>query len=806
MTTYTLDAYFYRPVTGVQDFAFSELAIVMAPAVNSVTYSYADPQGTGMATPVTLAGAGLYTLLLGGAVIPESTRSDSVVTLNWGAGQTSVAYQIDLGPDLGRYLVPLGGDPIGVADAAGFATFLASITAVRDVTSGGFAAGAEIALGGLPGVRLTQNDIIVGSTGNDTLSGAAGADLITALDGDDLLNPGSWAHSGMGSDSLLAGPGNDTIALPGTGSLDIALLHYDLDAGISVNIGGPGTNGIIDKGVNGITTVADIRPMNLLIGGTFSDDVITATNSFAGSITVVGLEGNDTFHLPTTGSASVGLDYSDPRSTSGIVADLGSGIIANDGFGFSDILTGRVTHLIATMQADDITGHGPAEQFYTLMAGDDTLDGGAGRDWVHYDDPAAGAVTVDLGLGTATGTWAGQAFVHTLINVEGIYGSARGDSLTGGAGGDTLYGEGGDDTLTGGLGDDSLIGGGGTDTAILGVMLADVVITIRGASVQIVSAMGSDVYSDDIERFQFTDALLAYGDLPIGGPGRPGVLRIGTDRADWLEGTSSDDTLAGGAGDDRLEGHEGHDNLSGSDGNDRIDGGGGDDQIGGGTGSDTLDGGAGNDTIGAGQGDDSAAGGEGDDIVNGGAGNDTLDGGAGNDTMGASFGNDFVRGGAGGDSLGGGAGRDTLDGGTGNDSIGGGEGDDRITGGDGRDFLAGGGRNDDINGGTGRDTLNGGAGDDTLTGGGGADVFVFNAFVAGEYDLITDFTAGLDSFRMTGVQNAPGTGLQGRVDALMITDALIDGQAGVTLTWEGHVIGVVGVAAADLGTGDFVFV
>ncbi|KMK68737.1 CAP domain-containing protein [Puniceibacterium sp. IMCC21224] len=283
------------------------------------------------------------------------------------------------------------------------------------------------------------------------------------------------------------------------------------------------------------------------------------------------------------------------------------------------------------------------------------------------------------------------------------------------------------------------------------------------------------------------------------------VLLAGDNGPDTLIGGEGDDTLAGAGGNDVVSGNGGNDNISGSDGNDTLSGGAGDDQIGGGLGNDSITGGTGNDAIGAGQGDDFAAGGEGNDVVNGGAGDDTIFGEAGNDTVGAGFNDDVVSGGAGDDSLGGGSGRDTLFGHAGRDAIGGGEGDDEIDGGADNDFLAGGGRNDIVRGGTGQDTINGGEGNDTLTGGAGADVFVFNNFIADEVDLITDFQTGVDMFRLSGIANAPGSGLAGKLDALDVSDMMINGVDGASFTYDGHTVLIAGVSAASLSLDDFIF-
>ncbi|EAQ26302.1 DUF6851 domain-containing protein [Roseovarius sp. 217] len=276
---------------------------------------------------------------------------------------------------------------------------------------------------------------------------------------------------------------------------------------------------------------------------------------------------------------------------------------------------------------------------------------------------------------------------------------------------------------------------------------------------------------------------------------------LSDDGALALEGAGND-SVVGGAGDDTIEGGAGDDVLAASDGNDSVLGGDGNDRIGGGLGNDTIDGGTGDDVIGAGQGDDIAAGGDGNDVVSGGAGSDTLGGGADNDSISGSFGNDSIDGGDGDDLIGGGTGQDTILGGAGNDQVGAGEGDDDLFGGDGDDFLAGGGRDDLIDGGAGNDTINGGAGNDVMTGGDGVELFVFNEFVAGDVDVITDFEVGVDSvlIRVNDLDNG-GNGLQGFFDALGIVDTF----AGAQFNVNGNDVLLESVLAADLTIDSFSF-
>ncbi|SFD70197.1 CAP domain-containing protein [Roseivivax sediminis] len=314
---------------------------------------------------------------------------------------------------------------------------------------------------------------------------------------------------------------------------------------------------------------------------------------------------------------------------------------------------------------------------------------------------------------------------------------------------------------------------------------------------------GDNVYDVEIRGPEVAvDATITVTDVEETPPAPSGVRRIGTEVADILDGTDGDDTLAGRGGNDSLLGRGGDDEIAAADGNDTVIAGAGADNVGGGFGDDSLLGGTGNDTIGAGRGEDFVNGEAGDDIVNGGQGNDTIFGGAGNDTSGAGFNDDIVSGGFGDDSLGGGTGQDVIAAHDGDDAVGGGEGDDSIDGGSGDDFLAGGGRDDTIFGQAGADSINGGAGNDILSGGTGADIFIWNDLISGEADIVTDFEPGLDRLRLTGIDNAPGSGLVGKVAALTPTDTV----EGAILSYDGQLILLENVRVADLTLDDFLFI
>lgn len=284
----------------------------------------------------------------------------------------------------------------------------------------------------------------------------------------------------------------------------------------------------------------------------------------------------------------------------------------------------------------------------------------------------------------------------------------------------------------------------------------------------------------------------------------------GSESADYIVANELNNTMIGLEGDDILLGAGGSDYLLGGLGDDQLEGGSGDDTVSASDGDDIVDGGTGNDLIGGGIGNDQLNGDTGNDVIFGGLGHDTIDAGDGNDVVRGGFQDDVITGGLGHDTIVGGAGQDVITGDAGNDVIGGGLGDDVIDGGDGNDFLAGGGRNDVLDGGTGNDTINGGDGDDVMTGGDGADLFVFNAFRAGDNDLITDYQVGIDSFLIrtenpeTGEANLDngGNGLQGYVDALNITDTTNGAQMNI----DGHLILLSGIIAVELTLEDFQFI
>ena len=260
--------------------------------------------------------------------------------------------------------------------------------------------------------------------------------------------------------------------------------------------------------------------------------------------------------------------------------ELAGGATQLRGNSFDNVLVANDTldSVLIGFAGDDTLIGGSGNDFLRGDAGADTMAGGAGDD-VYRVDQAGDVVTENanegtdhvfssisytltdnvenltlFGAGAVSGT--GNALDNTIRAGSApatLSGLAGNDELIGSASGDTLIGGDGDDALYGRMGEDAIFGGAGNDVAF-----------------------GGDQ----------NDAL--YGEAG------DDVLR-GEAGRDMLAGGDGNDRLFGGIQSDELLGGAGSDILRGEDGNDTIDGGADLDQIFGGAGRDTLTGGAGED-------------------------------------------------------------------------------------------------------------------------------------------------------------------------------------------------------------------
>lgn len=284
-----------------------------------------------------------------------------------------------------------------------------------------------------------------------------------------------------------------------------------------------------------LTNNADVLPFGqggLDIGNDGDQDMTTNTVEV---IRIYGKNGNDTIDASAYGWGAVYLYGGDGDDT--LVGTAANDFLRGDAG--NDVLHGGPG-------SDQLWGGSGDDLFFGENDGDimwaeatadggDEFYGGAGSDWVTYENRST-PVTVTVGNGLADDGAASEQD-NIDLDVENVKGGAGDDNLTGSPSDDFLSGEGGDDVINGGGGDDVLYGYDGSDTL-------------------------------------------------IGGPGN-----------DLLYGISGIDDLSGGGGDDVLYGGDGNDTLSGQAGNDYLSGEANDDSITGGTGVDEFFGGTGDDTF-----------------------------------------------------------------------------------------------------------------------------------------------------------------------------------------------------------------
>jgi hypothetical protein len=375
---------------------------------------------------------------------------------------------------------------------------------------------------------LGGDDVLVGLGGNDTLNGGSGNDVLRGGLGDDILDGGDgdqdWADytdksvsvvatldgandsivivGGIAEDtirnieSLRGGTGNDTLtgddktnflrgnggadALDGRGGTDFAD-YLTAASGVTVSLANPNINTGEAAG-DTFVSIEGIRGSNF-------DDVLIgdANNNFLrGGLGADTLDGGD------------GFDWADYlNATAGLTVSLANPDV-NTGEAAGDTYT-SIENIQGSTFDDTLIGDANTNMLRGGL-GADTLDGGGGADWADYLNAAEG-LTVSLANPSVN---TGEAAGDTYTSIENIQGSAFDDILTGDGNNNAFRGNGGNDTIN---------GGGGIDTAIFSGNRASYALTdLGGGSVRVVGADGTDTLNS-IERLQFADQTIAWGQL-----------------------------------------------------------------------------------------------------------------------------------------------------------------------------------------------------------------------------------------------------------------------------------------------------
>lgn len=291
----------------------------------------------------------------------------------------------------------------------------------------------------LIGGETKMANVINGTEESDGLSGTAGDDEIFGLGGNDSIHGGNGndtVDGGDGDDFVLGGAGDD-IVLGGAG-------NDFLKGGLGVDHYDGGTEDMSSRGVFG--------------------------------------RGGDR------------ITFSDARATAGVIADLRTGIISNDGYGNAETMVGIESLGGGTPHADQFYGNeidnlilsGIADTIMTFGGNDwiqaegaaAVLDGGDGIDTVYYAHSSAwvpdtdgdgwgeeifasAGMVIDLLAGTVTD---GYGYSGTIAGFENIITAEFNDIITGDANANILYASLGNDVVAGGAGNDTLVGIGDSDS------------------------------------------------------------------------------------------------------------------------------------------------------------------------------------------------------------------------------------------------------------------------------------------------------------------------------------------------------
>ena len=339
-----------------------------------------------------------------------------------------------------------------------------------------------------------RDEWFMGRGGNDDLDGGGGSDMlqfgfvdrfaahlaVTGLQVDldagtasGSINGSPFSHSIANFERIWGGTGSDTIrgkigeirGSPGNDRFDFTTGENDdvyseflygnlTTGGITVTLNGSTGRATVNKGSAGNDTIEDLAGVldwnygGLGIYGTDSNDVFNLTMADEQWIQVGGDAGNDRFNIQArAGYGLVRLDYKNAEH--GIDIDLAAGRARDDGFGDVDTISGPVWQIRGSDFSDVMRGSGNNEHFIGRR-GDDTIDGRGGFDTLRMDRDCCATVRnldVDLGDGTANGTWNGETFSYRLSSIEAVRGGNGSDTFSGSSRDEQFTGKGGDDVF-----------------------------------------------------------------------------------------------------------------------------------------------------------------------------------------------------------------------------------------------------------------------------------------------------------------------------------------------------------------------
>jgi len=273
---------------------------------------------------------------------------------------------------------------------------------------------------------ITSPISIVGSQFDDSVEGSSG---------DDTISTGASSEDG---DRIVGSTGDDTILFdvpPGTDGPGFFLDYDSIGAPVTFDIDGVTNTGTISSAgfVDTLQNVNAALGHYLGLEGTSGADTYIIRLTTGQVAALIGGPGADVYTVDAGAGLPI-LDFLFSDVTAGLELDFASGVVANDGFGNVETITFTTTPELTVLFAtdlNDVVSDGAGAQLVRLyegddlflsdLLGDDSIDGGDGRDLVRFDTSAQGDMTLTFNGSVTTVTdrtnTQGSA---TLLRVETI--------------------------------------------------------------------------------------------------------------------------------------------------------------------------------------------------------------------------------------------------------------------------------------------------------------------------------------------------------------------------------------------------
>ncbi len=641
MTTYTLTGY----RTGYdQDnpngLTSATVSFVMAPGASTLSYSHAgEVLNENGVLSANLGVADLYSISFdaneagnwGGREL--ETLNTFFVQLDWtdgGVSRTSYVAMVEAqspwGGNFTEYFFQIGGDALpSFTSLSQFDAFAAQVTGISNIPSSHpLGPGQAVSLSALPGVSVSENDIVDagsyrdnGSSLHNVFDLGDGADeIFTDIDGV-TLNGGAgddWLQVANADVTVNGGDGTDILALSNYNGDD---LHLGFENGAAGDL-----TAYIRSDLNGVTSIQSTTVAtgieiartygfeNVYVNGNAYDNVYRLDEAGDGLVVFDGGDGTDQlqlhrmFYEDDFGERQRGMSLDTFVTTeliSGpayalVLRDASTGQITGKLFNVEEI---RFTDGIYTTQqvldaaASSASAYSDAAENIQGTAGDDSINALGGNDTINgYEgsdrlNGGTGDDVINPGDNDDTDLITSSSGNDTIIFDTGVTGyfelnySNLNEAITVSLNGVTNTmsvdkGTNGTDTVIG-IANPLIAGWTTGGLGLFGTDQDDVFTITTDADqwLQVAGMGGSNQFNiigDVVMRLDYRTGngnILAFLDQGIVYNSYGGVDTISGDL--WeIRGSRYDDSLVGSANDESFIGYQGNDTINGGDGFDRI--------------------------------------------------------------------------------------------------------------------------------------------------------------------------------------------------------------------------------------------